>query len=156
MRVPASALRACCSTSAWRSTKRRKTILRTSQISERVIQATDRDRKFTLAFCTHATLSSSASSSSTDSISGCYDVDCAVGDVRDSSHVQEFISTVEIANDSARLLKISQATHTVVESAAALGVNEDQVVKSIVLCVKDEPPLLALARGTKSIQLDVV
>jgi hypothetical protein len=60
---------------------------------------------------------------------------------------------VEAANVPAKFQVLSTATHTVAESAESLGIKTNQVVKSIVLCVDESPPVMVLAAGTRKVHL---
>jgi len=72
--------------------------------------------------------------------------------------VELFVAQAQLAQSpaNARLLHSPTPTHTVAESAAALGLSEERIVKSLVLCVDGMPPVLALAAGTQPIQLHLV
>ena len=60
-----------------------------------------------------------------------------------STDLQRFIDDHDI---QAAILPLSQPTPTVAEAAVALGVKADQVIKSLVFRIKDEP-LLVIASG---------
>jgi prolyl-tRNA editing enzyme YbaK/EbsC (Cys-tRNA(Pro) deacylase) len=72
--------------------------------------------------------------------------------------VEEFVAQAQLTQPpaNARLLHSPTPTHTVAESAAALGLSTEHIIKSLVLCVDGMPPVLALAAGTQPIQLHLV
>ena len=69
-----------------------------------------------------------------------------------SQDLQQFISQNQIA---AEILLMEEDTPTVPDAARALGVEEDQIIKSLVFLVGGQPTLV-IANGTRKVEVRLV
>lgn len=69
-----------------------------------------------------------------------------------SQDLQQFIDENQIA---AEILPMEEDTPTVPDAARALGVGEDQIIKSLVFLVEGQPTLV-IANGTRKVEVRLI